>query len=232
MIGSYYEPFPLDPIKGLANVSSQASLAHEALQSLLMGTLGRFVPWAEQTVSGWQEITSPGQNYDVFPLNAETLKRAEDLAAGSAVGMIGALFRAPVPLRVVDELFAKGPYHVVKGEAIYRVDDEKPTPTPQFLYFGVLSDEGTHDGYGTYDALEQAVTAAGGELVFVLPSERTGEERAAPVAPASTAIVAELTPEAPPPESLPLHHTAGYYLGAVASLLGGAFVGYHVFKKR
>lgn len=241
MIGSYYQSFPQDAVRGLANVSTQASLAHEALQSLLMGTLGRYVPWAEQTVSGWKDILVPNQNYDLFPINAESLQRAEDMAQGNPVGMIGILFREPVPMRVVDDLFATGPYQAMRGEAVYRVDDDKETPTPQFLYFGALMDEGTHDGYGSYEALEQTVEAAGGKLVFVMPSDRGGEERSHPTLPASTVIVASQAPnpgasnpavEPEDPAASSSTHGPGYYVGAVVSLLGGAFVGYHVFRKR
>lgn len=252
MIGSYYEAHALDPIKSLGNVSPQASLAHEAIRNLLMGPVGQFAPWGEQTVSGWRPIAQPPYNYSIFPINAQTLTQAERQASGNPVGVIGALFSVPVPLRDVDAMFSEGPYEAFRGEAIYRLDDTKPVPTPQFLYFGKLMNEGAHDGTGSYRALDQSVTESGGTLVFVLPTDRVGTERGAPRVPLETAIAAELAapngpaslPQVPTnaaadptviPDgsAAPTDATKGdayhFVVGSVG-LVGGVFLGYYLAR--
>lgn len=244
MIGAYYKAQALDPIKGLGAVSAQASEAHEAMRSLVMGPIGRFAPWGEQTVEGWKEI-SPSFNYSLFPINAQTLAQAEQMAVGNPVGLIGVLFRMPVPLQDVDAVVQQGPYQVVKGEAVYRLEDTQPTPTPEFLYFAQLMDDGEREGNETYTKLEQAVAASGGTLVFVVPEARSGLERPAPAVPLETAVGAKLgVPEtqaviapqsAPAPEPTATHSGLTdlqiYVLGGVG-LLTGAFVGFQLLRKR
>lgn len=262
MLGSYYEAHTLDPIKALGAVSDQASLAHEAIREFLMGPIGRFAPWATQTLNGWQVIVYPEYNYSIFPINSNTLRAAEDAAMGNPVGMIGILFRQPMPMNAVDELFAAGPYEAARGEVVYRLDDMKEVPTAQFLYLGKLGDEGKHDGYGTYEAMEAAVMKAGGTLVFAMPTERTGAERAvadgtlesavaatmgqevpvsptdpgtAPIAPESPAQYApELAPE-PPDTYLAPQTSGGGAAGLVVGFMGlavGGLVGYYAVRKR
>lgn len=250
MIGAYYEAQLVDPIKALGSVSPQASTAHEAMMSLVMGPVGRFAPWGEQTTAGWKEIESPSYNYTLFPINAQTLAQAEQMAVGNPVGLIGVLLRVPMPMSDVDAVVQQGPYKVLRGEAVYRLDDKQPTPTPEYLYFAQLMDDGEREGNETYGALEQAVASIGGTLVFVLPEGRSGQERAAPEMPLEAAVAAKLgVPEAqaalePSPTLAPLEPSAPsqqssagltdmqlYVLGAVG-LLTGAFVGFQVLRRR
>lgn len=242
MIGSYYESRPVDPLRGLGNVSSQASLAHEAVSTLLMGTLGRFAPWGEQTVGGWQDYRTVTQNYDIYPMNAQTLEKAEALAFGNPVGLVGALLSTPVPLKVIDQAFTQGPYQVVRGEAIYRIDDMGEPPRAAFLYLGTLMDEGTHDGRGSYQAMEQALANLGARLVYVEPGARSGTERPLPTTPLEVAVPLELgepvvtttaLPAAEPSEASSSEQKsnrgAELAVGAIGIALG-AMLGYKVFQ--
>lgn len=242
MIGAYYEAQPLDPIGALGEVSSQASLAHEAIRPLLMGTLGQFAPWAEQTTEAFQKL-DPEVNYNLFPINAATLTEAERRALGSPVGMVGMIFRAPMPLDSADALLSQGPYDLARAEVLYRLDDEKPTPTPFFFYIGTLMDEGDHDGQGTYQKLEGAVRERGGTLVFIVPTARTGDERAAPDAAASIASPLQPGQEfdptvsaesiAPQASASPAASgTVRQTLVGALGLVGGVFVGYKIFRRR
>lgn len=239
MIGAYYETQPLDPIKGLADVSTQASHAHEAIRPLLKGTIGSFAPWGEQTTTGWEDYSAPAHNYTLFPMNAATLRQAESAASGNPVGMIGVLYRSPAPLEAVDDVMSQGPYEVIRGEAIYRLDDRQPLPTPQFLYLGKLMDEGEHDGRGSYEALEVAVKDTGGELVFVEPTDRTGIERPLPTAPLSVVVPMTqgeremVAQNAAVTSPVPPSVTGGLtsLVAGVVGLAGGAFAGYHLFKQ-
>lgn len=197
MLGAYYEAHTLDPIGALGNVSGQASLAHEAIREFLAGPIGRFAPWAEQTVDGYNEVVTPEYNYSIFPIGANTLRAAEQKAVGNPVGVVGILFRAPAPLEEVDKLFGAGPYELFQGEVVYRVDDDKAVPTPQFLYLGKLYDEGTHDGLGTYEAMDAAIKAAGGRLVFALPYSPSGMETSPPAGTVYSAINATMTDDVP-----------------------------------
>lgn len=250
MLGAYYESHPVDPISALGNVSAQASLAHEAIREFLRGPIGRFAPWGEQTVNGWNEIVKPEYNYSIFPISAATLRAAEQKAVGNPVGVVGILFRQPVPLDEVEKLFGAGPYEVFQGEVVYRVDDDKAIPTAEFLYLGKLYDEGKHDGLGTYEAMEAAVTAAGGKLVFALPYAPTGMELEAPAGtlesaiamtmgipapPAEVVVPAEIETFAPAPaadQAAPASSSGSLYTGVVGfiGLVGGAVVGYYAMR--
>lgn len=195
MFGSYYEAQRFDPISAFGAVSGQASLAHEAIVEFLAGPIGRFAPWGEQTLNGWQEIVKPEYNYSIFPINAETLRRTEQRAFGNPVGVIGIMFRYPVPLSEVDKLFTEGPYEGFAGYAVYRLDDQKRMPTAEFLYLGKLADEGKTDGSSSYEAMDRAVKRAGGVLVYALPEGRTGAEREVPEGTLQTAVAATMGEE-------------------------------------
>lgn len=180
-LGAYYQAQLLDPIGALGQVSAQASLAHEALRSKLMSPSGDYAVWATQEMTGWTP-RAPDYNYRAYPVNAAMLREAERDAMGSPVGLVAAIFSSPMPLEVADALFAEGPYTLSHAEVVYRLDDRESVPTPWFLYWGSLSDEGKTDGYGSYEALEQAIARADGSFVFVVPSSRTGQERPHPTA--------------------------------------------------
>lgn len=208
MIGSYYQAQRFDPIGVLGNVSAQASLAHEAIVQYLAGPIGRFAPWGEQTVNGWQEIMPPEYNYSIFPIGAQTLSRAEQSAFGNPVGIVGIMFREPRPLKYVDELFTEGPYEAFAGYVVFRLDDKKRLPTAEFLYLGKLADEGSHDGMGSYGKMERAVKAAGGVLVYALPEGRSGSERTVPPGAIESAVAASMGVDVPVGPEVPYNPAA------------------------
>lgn len=169
-LGAYYAAHLLDPISGLGVVSSQASLAHEAIRPMLRGPSGNYRAWGVQEPTGFRP-SDVDVVYRTFPVNASTLAAAEREAMGNPVGLVAAVYPSALTLGQAAALFAEGPYEFSHAEVVYRVEDTSGTPRPWFLYWGALADEGTRDASTSYDALESAIAISGGEFVFVLPAE-------------------------------------------------------------
>lgn len=189
-LGAYYPTHQLDPIQGLGDVSEQASLAHETIRRYLKGPSGNYAPWATQGATSWTPIVEPEFNYRAYPINASTLRRVEAESFSNPVGLVAAVFPQAISLHQADALYSSGPYVLSHGEAVYRLEDGGEPPRPWYLYWGALANEGDKDIYGSYGDLERAIVQAGGEFVFILPDQRSGNERPHPTVDVATYLPA------------------------------------------
>lgn len=241
-LGAYYPTQLLDPIQGLGEVSSQASLAHETIRRYLKGPSGNYAPWATQGPTSWTPILEPEFNYRAFPINASTLRRVEAESFSNPVGLVAAVYAQPLSLHQAEMLYSSGPYVLSHGEAIYRLDDGSEPPRPWFVYWGALANEGDKDIYGSYEDLERAIVQSGGEFVFILPDERTGNERPHPTVDVTTylpALTSQQVEEQPVPSPVVQPSPAPVQQASSAPsmwVLGGvgifaAYLGYSLVRR-
>lgn len=237
-LGAYYPTQLLDPIQGLGEVSSQASLAHETIRRYLKGPSGNYAPWATQGATAWTPIGVPQFNYRAYPINASTLQRVENESFSNPVGLVAAVFPHPLSLNQADALYSAGPYVFSHGEAVYRLDDETEPPRPWFVYWGSLANEGDKDIHGSYPELEATIVHAGGAFVFIIPEKRSGSERAHPQVDVSTTMPpltsspsqVHTQPSSPAPtKQQQTSAPSVWVLGAVGVF--AAYLGYQLVRK-
>ncbi len=132
--------------------------------------LGIYTPWAEQvTDSKWTELGKVDTNVALFPF-AQVGQALASFGLGQP-GFVAILSKAPLSLGLAEAAFTQTPYKLFSWLAMYRQDDTKSTPSPEYVYWGQLRDPG--DAMGGNSSVELSASSVGAQVVFgvQLPAE-------------------------------------------------------------
>jgi hypothetical protein len=125
--------------------------------------IGVYTPWAEQeTDANWRELGKVDTNVALFPY-ASVGQALQAFGLGQP-GFVAILSMAPLSLGLAEAAFAQTPYKLFSGMAVYRQDDAKTRPTPEYLYWGQLRDPG--DPMGGNSSVELSASSVGAQVVF------------------------------------------------------------------
>lgn len=155
-----------------------AGLAVEALRRTLDATtagapLGVYVPWGKRQ-GGVTWTTEPGgADIIVYPLTDALIRAATAEAFGNEPPWIGVLAPQPTESGAADAVFNGTRYDLFETQGVYSVEDARPAPQIEFLYWAKLHDEVG----GGRNSLETLASRLGGRLVFPIEGTDPGRER-------------------------------------------------------
>jgi len=189
MLGAYYETRTITPIGIGAVDPTMASVATEAIESILaaVNPFVVVVPWATEDQGKWVPVLVPEQRFALYPVDAKLIDSIQRAAFGQPVGWIAiwdTVMRAEP-----EKLFADTPWEFFHSQAVYSERDTAEPPSIRFMYWGRLRDEVATKG--TAATLEARVKAANATLVYAAALPIAGVGRSVPTTPFAQALAAQ-----------------------------------------
>lgn len=141
--------------------------------------IGVYTPWAEQeTDAKWRELGKVDTNVALFSYAA--VGQALQAFGLGQPGFVAILSKAPLSLGLAEAAFQQTPYKLFSGMSVYRQDDPKTRPTPEYLYWGQLRDPG--DPMAGNSSVELSAASVGAQTVFgvQLPAESSSARQMPP----------------------------------------------------
>lgn len=193
-LGAYYaatENWRIGPSQdGLGQSPQPVSFAEQELESLLQAQgAGQLVTsWAQREGDvDWAPVDVARESYRVYPLSDALLAKAAGASFEHEPNWVGILAPKAAPIAAVEQALQGRAYGLHSTEGVYRQADTQPVPVPIVLYWLALRDD-PRDPHAGRGSLEAAAKQLGGQLVFMMPEQHTGGERAHPDVPFATAL--------------------------------------------
>lgn len=192
---AYYRP---ERASEHTHLGTGQHLAVEAMLRTLRSSkvfepLGVYVPWATQNGGvSWTTIAAPDHELVVYPVAAATIDRVNAASYGSEVPWVAVLTEKPVQAIVAEQAWDATRYDQFTVEAVYDVNDSRPSPRIRFLYWAKLHD----DVGGGRESLDAVARRLGGRLVFPVQIAISGK-RPLPPLPFQLVLDMQLATESP-----------------------------------